>query len=344
MVEHGVTMFRKEAGVGLDRDAVALKLYDGEFAFLPMVDPRSTAIVSGEVVERVDADTWALALADGAQVTDYRIEGVVEDAATHFAPSLEGARKLLDAPRGLTVQKDHWHLLRHAGAAVRAVERRSMKFLEAAEAMATRQANGWWLNRHFDGWKAAHERADHALDRDQAMRDAVSLLGPALELVDARTDALLDRETAEWYLDLILDGLKDIGVTEATDLAEMIERQRPDLLTYHDWLACGLPGWRRSAREHFGDDEVAGYFERVILRSWRLELAVTNGRHTQRAAAERARTLLAGLCLGDASASALAADLSAALDHAVRASSIVECVNGLLRRTSQKCQARFRPI
>ncbi len=52
------------------------ELHAGDFAFLLMVDPRSTAIVRGEVVERVDADTWALALADGAQATDYRIEGV----------------------------------------------------------------------------------------------------------------------------------------------------------------------------------------------------------------------------------------------------------------------------
>lgn len=127
-----------------------------------------------------------------------------------------------------------------------------------------------------------------------------------------------------------LCGLIDEAGTRAA-AAVATERQRPALLTYHDWLACDLSAWRRSARGHFDDDEVAAYFERFVLRTWRLERAVTNGRHTQRAAAERSRTLLTGLCLGDAAASALAADLSAALDHAVRASSIVELVNGLLR-------------
>ncbi len=199
---------------------------------------------------------------------------------------------LIDAPWGLTVQEGNRHLLHYAGNAVRAVGSWSMKVLKVAETLATRQPNWWWLIRRIDGWEAPHEWAALELDQDQAMRDAVSLLVPALELVDAWTDTLLERETTDWYLDLIVDGLNQIGLQDATDLADTIEGQRPHLLTYHDWLACDVPSWRRSASAHFCNDEVTSYFERVVLRCWRLERAVTNGRQSQRTSADRARTPL----------------------------------------------------
>lgn len=308
------------------------ELYDGRWAYLLMVDPVSLVIVHGEVVECVDGDAWSLALADGVQRTDYRIEGLVEDAATHFPPSVDGAMLLVDGVWRPPVQKDHWHLLRHTGRLLRRVEGQALRALERAEAKATRIRPGFWHIRDFDGWREAHRHADRALVQEQALRQALSLLGPALEPVDARTDALLDRETAAWYLELIADALDGVGVGDAAELAGTIRRQQQELLTFHDWLARDLPAWRARALEHFGDPDVAALYERAILRTWRLERAVTNGRDGQGESADRARVALASMSQGDALGLELAEALMALLDRAVRVSSAVECVNAILRQ------------
>lgn len=308
------------------------ELYDGRWAFLLQVDPVSLSIVHGEVVESVDGDAWALALAEGVQRTDYRVEGLVEDAATHFPPSVDDAMMLVDGVWRPPIQKDHWHLLRHAGRVQRQIECAALRALERAEAKATLRRKGWWHIRDFDGWEEAHQQAGHGLEHEQAVRHALSLLGPALEPIDARTDALIDRETAAWYLDLIIDALEQVDIDDAVDLAGTIRRQQHELLTFHDWLARDISAWRARACEHFGDTEVADLFERAVLRSWRLERAVTNGRDGQRDPARRARTALESLGQGDEHAPALADALMNVLDRSVRASSAVECVNSLLRQ------------
>jgi len=308
------------------------ELYDGRWAFLLMVDPVSLSIVHGEVVEGVDGDAWALALADGVQQTDFRVEGLVEDMATHFPPSVDGAMMLMDGIWRPPIQKDHWHPLRQAGRVQRQLEGVALRALERAEAKATCIRPGLWRIRNFDGWEEAHRQAADALDQEQTLRHALALLGPALEPIDARTDALIDRETAAWYLEAIAEELDRLGVEAAAELAGTIRRHGQELLTFHDWLARDVPAWRARARKHFGDAEVTALFEGAVLRTWRLERAVTNGRKGQRDAARRARLALASLGQGDERAPALAEALMVVLDRSVRASSAVECVNGILRQ------------
>jgi hypothetical protein len=297
-----------------------------------MVDPVSLSIVHGEVVESVDGDVWALALADGAQRTDYSVEGLVEDAATHFPSSVDGAMMLVDGVWRPPVQKDHWHLLRHAGRLLRQVEGEAMRALERAEAKATLPSGRTILHIREWDWEEAHRHAELVLKQEQALRQVLSLLGPALEPIDTRTDTLLDRETATWYLELIADALDGVGIDAAAELAGTIRRQRQELLTFHDWLARDVPAWIARAREHFGDPGVAALFEGAVLRTWRLERAVTNGRDGLREPARRARMELESMTQADELALELAADLMAVLDRSVRASSAVECVNSILRQ------------
>jgi len=308
------------------------ELYDGRWAFLLMVDPVSLSIVHGEVVESVDGDVWALALADGAQRTDYSVEGLVEDAATHFPSSVDGAMMLVDGVWRPPVQKDHWHLLRHAGRLLRQVEGEAMRALERAEAKATLPSGRTILHIREWDWEEAHRHAELVLKQEQALRQVLSLLGPALEPIDTRTDTLLDRETATWYLELIADALDGVGIDAAAELAGTIRRQRQELLTFHDWLARDVPAWIARAREHFGDPGVAALFEGAVLRTWRLERAVTNGRDGLREPSRRARMELESMTQADELALELAADLMAVLDRSVRASSAVECVNSILRQ------------
>ena len=308
------------------------ELYDGDFAYLLMVDPVSLAIIHGEVVDKVDSDTWSLALADGVQRTSFRVEGLVEDAATHFPPSVDGALMLVDGFGRPPVQKDNWHLLREAGTVRREIEADAWRALERAEAKATQPVESSMLHIFEWDWEEAHEQAGGLLDQESDLRAALSLLPAALEPIDARTNNLLDRDTAKWYLDAIADALDGVGLSKATKLAATIRRQSHDLLTHHDWLARDVPDWRSRALKHFGDPEVAALFERAVLRACRLERAVTNGRHEQRLPARSARMALEALCQGDEHAPALADALVRILDRSVRVSSAVECLNGILRQ------------
>ena len=78
------------------------ELYDGDFAYLLMVDPVSLAIIHGEVVDKVDSDTWSLALADGVQRTSFRVEvgGGRGDALPAVGGWCADARRWLRAPSG----------------------------------------------------------------------------------------------------------------------------------------------------------------------------------------------------------------------------------------------------
>ena len=87
--------------------------------------------------------------------------------------------------------------------------------------------------------------------------------------------------------------------------------------------------WRRRAREHFGDAEVTELFERAVARSWRIQRAITNGRHCLHNAADRAEAEVASLCQNDGRAACLALELTALLEEVVRTSSASECLNSL---------------
>jgi hypothetical protein len=78
------------------------------------VDTKSHAIVSGHVEPQVDAETWAVSLALAAEKTEFRIDGLAEDAARCYPASVALAEALLGVPFKPAIQKDNWHLSRQA--------------------------------------------------------------------------------------------------------------------------------------------------------------------------------------------------------------------------------------
>ena len=307
------------------------ELFFGDNAWLLTVDTRSLAIISAHVETHVDAETWGISLALDELRTGNRIVGLAEDAATWYPASVEQARTLLNAPLGLPVQKDVWHLLRHADQTVRDAERIALKRLTTAEEKASVVRPGFTIIRDFEGWEAAHARAERAIDNADGLRLAVGLLREALEIVDPRTGQILERETAEWYLAEIVAYLHSLNSDLAASLAGTIERQQHGLLCFHDWLALNSASWRSEAEDYFEDPDVVDLFERTIARAWHLERAVTNGHWHRREAARRAAARGQDMCQHDEVAQRLSQALYDTLDNTVRTSSACECLNSILR-------------
>lgn len=214
------------------------ELFFDDLAWLLTVDARSHAILSGYVETGVDAGVWGLSLALDQERTGFQVVGLSEDEARWYEASVGIAQRHLDSPFRLAVQKDVRHLLTRARQTARDAERSALAALAAAEKKARRLRPGLWAIYDFESdWQKAHAAADRAIWRADQIRMAVDLLTEALELVDRRTGEILDRDTAEGYLQMIIQHLRDTGGKPATSLADALERQAPELLTFHDWLA-----------------------------------------------------------------------------------------------------------
>ena len=307
------------------------ELFFGDTAWLTMVDTRSHTIVSGQVENGVDSKTWSVALALAELQTGFKITGLTEDGGSWYAASVSEAQSLLDSPFRLVVQKDVWHLLAKAGQTRRDAERIALRRLEIAEKKARWVRPGFMAIYDFENWEEAHAGADHSIQVADSIGTAVALLPEALDLVDRRTADILDRDTAAWYIEQIILQLRATESDLASSLAVTLERQRHELLTFHDWLGIGLASWRDAALIHFGEPELAKIFERAVARAWHLSRAVTNGRASLRTWAADAANNVRALCQNDPTAEGLASKLLALLDGTARTSSAAENVNSILR-------------
>lgn len=307
------------------------ELFFGDTAWLTLVDTKSHAVVGGHVEDAVDAETWAVALAVAELQTGFKITGLTEDGGSWYPASISKAQELLDSPFRAVVQKDTWHVLTKAGQVLCDADRIALRCLEKAEKKASWFRPGLMRIHDFKGWEKAHEQADRAISVADSIRTAVDLLPEVLDLVDRRTHAILDRDTAQWYLEQIQLHLHGIDSDLAASLAGSLETQGHELLTFHDWLALGLAPWRAATAEHFEEPELADLFERAVARAWHLSRALTNGRTGLRRAADHAADEVRSLCQNDPTAELLAKRLFDLLDGTARTSSAAENFNSFIR-------------
>jgi hypothetical protein len=73
-------------------------------------------------------------------------------------------------------------------------------------------------------------------------------------------------------------------------------------------------------------------FIQLVAQQWRLCQALVNGHHHWQLAADRALSMLHSVTAGSPTLAALAQQLAGILDAACRTSSLVECINGLLKQ------------
>ena len=292
---------------------------------LMVVDPLSTTILLAQVCSDRQADTWGLALLM-AQERGATIVGLVEDMARFYPKS----QQLVDMG-DVAVQKDPWHLQRDGGRIRMYLEKAAYRAMGTVLKLEKRLSKAWDDALFEQHYLPAVAQEEHAIAQHDVFAEWLSHLHDAFELVDWRSGEIRDPTTAAWLLEETLTALAQIDHSRVQDFVKTLRNHQPQLLTFLTWTAAALLGYRTTLAQHFSDPADQQRFERTAARHWRLRQAVINGHAQWRSEAVQAQADLNALINGDAASDHLATHLMRLLDGAGHTSSLVECINGLLK-------------
>jgi len=157
-------------------------------------------------------------------------------------------------------------------------------------------------------------------------------LWDAVELVDWRCGEIRTRAINQWLADESLKGIQQLPHPRIQKLAERLENQLPEMLTFLDGIAQPLADWQAQAEQYFQDHIIAAGFQDSGVRLWRLEHAVQPNGHAEfRKAALEAQQWLALWIEEDPRTQELAETLLTLLERTIRTSSAAEAINSVLR-------------
>jgi Txe/YoeB family toxin of Txe-Axe toxin-antitoxin module len=255
-----------------------------------------------------------------------QIKGLAEDGCIPYDASCKAAK--LDA----AIQKDVWHALEDVRKVIRDVEREAFQKLKAIEQLEKRLRKHW-NDAIFAEWVEFNEQFDGLVMQINQLRFWHECLWDAVELVDWRNGEIRNRAINQWLADETLKGIKQLPHPRIQKLAERLENQLPEMLTFLDGIAQPLADWQAQAEQHFQDHSAADCFQNSVARLWRLEHAVLHNGHKQfRKAALEAQQWLAAWIEDDPQIQELAEKLLNILERTVRTSCAAETINSVLRR------------
>ena len=153
----------------------------------------------------------------------------------------------------------------------------------------------------------------------------------ALELVDLRSGEIRDRETNGWLLEETLQAMEQIDQPQVRKLLKSLRKYQSELLTYLDWAAEMLISYQHMLAVHIPDLSQQQVFMRHVARTWRLRQALINGQRCRKQQATEAEIELQLLLADDQVHVALSTYLMNILDASGHTSSLIECINGLLK-------------
>ena len=299
------------------------EIFVGRDPILLMVDPRSLVITGLYAAADRDAETWGCVLLF-TQDRGVQIKNLAEDGCIPYGKSCKLA-KLYAA-----IQKDVWHCLTDVRKVIHDIEREAYRKLEEAEKLE-KQLRKQWDDAVFTKWVELNQQFEDLLAQINALTFWLGCLWDAVELVDWRNGEIRNRAINQWLADETLKGIKQLSHPRIKKLAERLESQLPEMLTFLDEIATPLADWQAQVEKHFQDHSVTNYFLRSVARVWRLDHALRNGHKQFRKAALEAGQWLAAWIDDDAQLKPLAEKLIDILERTVRTSSAAETINSVLR-------------
>ena len=310
--------------------------YFQDWPILLVLEPVSTTILLGVVSPDAQAETWGAALLV-SQDGGAHIKGLVEDMARMYPKSqalaeLEGA-----------VQKDTWHIEQWGGRVRHDLQRSALAALSHADKLEAQLLTAWDEPQFLTQYIPAVEQTEQRLAHHDQFAEWLGHLYDALELVDGRSGEIRDRETNGWLLAEVLQGLAQIAQPQVQQFVRALRRHQAQLLTFLDWAAEMLQPYQQRLAAPLPEPGQQQTFIRTTARAWRCRQALINGQRTWQRRAAAAEAALAHLLGGDATLDALATDLMRLLDAAGHTSSLIECINGLLKSFLHQRQA-FRNL
>lgn len=298
--------------------------YFQDWPILLVIEPVSTTILLGVVSEDAQAETWGAALLlsqDGGA----HIKGLVEDMARMY-PQSQALAEIEAA-----VQKDTWHIERWGCQVRRDLERLALSAQRQVYALEKQLLAVWNDAVFLAQYLPAVEKAERLMAQHDTFATWLAHLCDALELVDLRSGEIRDRQTNGWLLDETLQAMEQVAHPLVHKFVRSLRRYQDQLLTFLDWAAEMLTPFYHMLEIHLPDPARRQYFVRSVARCWRLRQALINGQHSRKRQAAEAAAVLQGLLDENQAYSALATYLMNILDAAGHTSSLIECINGLLK-------------
>lgn len=293
-----------------------------------MVDPLSSTILSAVVAPDRQADTWGLLLLT-AQDQGVKIAGLIEDMARMYPKSLREV-DLDDLEK--SVQKDLWHLERDGGQLCRDLERSALQATKRVLALEARLRKAWSDDLFLNEYIPAVTTEEKRYAQHDEFVTWFSHLCDALEIVDLPSGAIRDHSTNAWLLEEALRALSNMDEAHVQQWVKTLRRHQAQLLTWMTWLTPALTGFQTQLAQVLEHPLVQTQFIQLVAKQWRLRQALVNGHRHWQTAADRTVAMLQSVTAGSPTLAALAQRLANILDATCRTSSLVECINGLLKQ------------
>ena len=305
------------------RDIAADEIYVRD-PVLMVVEQESLCWVAGRLSEEVSGEAWSKEfdrLPNLEQVARDGGSGLAKGVELSNAHRQEQAQKQGEEQTPLVDQGDHFHALRHGGVGLRRYEKRASAALAKAEGIqkALEECARQGQKQTGPAVRASHawRKAEEAMDTWVAMEKAWQRAKAALRLITPEGE-LNSRAKAEAVLAETLPLLPDIDFGKAKR-----QIQKPEMLNYLDRVHEQLEKLPMP-------DEV----KRMAVRQevLRRQPKLLQGESTQ-PAAMRGVMLMCAVVLGKAGEAGqqAASAVHEIFRRAYRASSLVECINSVLR-------------
>lgn len=291
-----------------------------DWPILMVIEPVNMTILLAEACPDRQADTWGLALLM-VEEKGVTIKGLVEDMAQAYPKS----QKLVDLEK-IEVQKDIWHVERDGGRLARTLEQAAYKAMGLVYDLEEELLQEWSNEVFYQQYLPAVEKQDRAIEQYDTYVEWYGHLQDALELVDRSSGEIRDRQTNGWLLEETLSALEKIDQVGVKALVKRVRKYQKEMLTYLDWGQAALAQYQDEAEGQLPDGFIS-----FVARCWWYRHALINGHHHFKDQAELAELELELLIDNNHTLTNWADKLLNILDAAVRASSLVECINNLLK-------------
>lgn len=298
--------------------------YFQDWPFLLVIEPVSSVILLAEVSVDCKSKTWAAALLV-AQEQGATIAGLVEDMAGMYPLSMTLSEVDVD------VQKDPWHVIHLGGQVRRTLERKAFAAMRQVDKIEKRLLKRWQDTVFFEQYIPAVLKMEQLIEQHDTFDEWFFHLRDALELVDWRSGEIRDRVTNGWLLDETLQALTRISHQCVRSFVRTLRRYQDQLLTCLDWLAASLQEYEQILSQQIDDPAQRQHFIKTIARCWRLRQARISQPQRWQKTAQAAEAALQALTQDDQTLDALANHLMTLLDAAGHTSSLIECINGILK-------------
>ncbi len=292
---------------------------------LLLVEPKSGMIVSAYATDDRQSDTWATILLM-TEDQNLQINGLVEDMAKAFPASL----KLINHPA--KSKKDHWHIMRNGGKIVRRLENRAYRWIVKLDDIE-KKVNKKWSDKLVKEYLKLDKELNVLMDELSRFEFCMKAVNEALEIVEVKSGRICDFESHQWYLSEIVDDMNKLEIADIKSFYTSFSEAFNDgeLLTHLLWIAPLVVTWREKADSHWGPI-LADEAEKTIARHWKLGQLLINGHKGWQEAYDDSREDLKLLCNQNPESEELVRLLFSNLDASPRASSLIENINGQLKR------------